>query len=398
MPIRKWPSDANQWTAASDSISAGEAKRLLGELQEATSGLGDAFVGAGFARGAWRSPDALLPTLGDQLPTVPLEALLARLAAFAAQTGPRWLVGDGAALDEFAHEVRTLAEAIRSLRVLAQRQRLTPFSARSRRPLEHALADVRVGAQLDRLALTLRRLTELASLPPASPAAWSEHAPALRDRGILPAEPEQNATGAPDWLVRLRGRREKAPMAPDALPDSGKVPRWPGRRFLQWMVRPRHARVVALGSAAVLLVSGALVLALMHGRVPPAGGTKSLTSAQATATASHAQRATSSPTQTAAPPTPVLAPAHLAVSPASVVLPCSGTSVKLTVSDTGGQALTWHASVSGNAVLSATSGDVSPHSSGTVGVHASGSQRGQGTIVFTSNGGRDTVSYKVSCH
>src|SRR5258706_7586059 len=259
MPIRKWPSDANQWTAASDSISAGEAKRLLGELQEATSGLGDAFVGAGFARGAWRSPDAMLPTLGDQLPNVPLEALLARLAAFAANTGPRWLVGGGAALDEFAHEVRTLAEPIRSLRVLAQRQRLTPFSARSRWPLEQALADVRVGAQLDRLALILRRLTELASLPPASPAAWSEHAPVPRDPGILSADPEQNATGAPEWLVRLRGRREKAPMAPDALPDSGKVPRWPGSRFLQWMVRPRHAQVVALGLAAVLLVSGALV-------------------------------------------------------------------------------------------------------------------------------------------
>ncbi len=408
MPLSKWPSDANQWTAASDVLPAGqatgdlavargsllhEAKRLLGELQEATSGLADAFVGAGFARGAWRSPDAMLPTLGDQLPNVPLEALLARLAAFAAETGPRRLMGDGAALDEFALEVRTLAEAIRSLRVLAQRQRLTPFSARSRWPLEHALADVRVGAQLDRLALILRRLTELASQPPASPSAWSEHAPALRDPGILSAEPEQDGAGAPEWLVRLRGRRGKASIAPDAPPDRGKGP----RRLLQGMVLPRHARALALGSAAVLLVSGALALALMHARVPPAGGAKSLTSAQATATTTPARQATPSSTQTAASPTPVLVPAHLAVSPSSVVLPCSGASVTLTVSDTGGQALTWHASASGNAVLSATSGDVSPHSTGTVGVHAGG-QRGSGTIVFTSNGGRDTVSYKVSCH
>jgi hypothetical protein len=132
--------------------------------------------------------------------------------------------------------------------------------------------------------------------------------------------------------------------------------------------------------------------------VPPAGGAKSLTSAQATATATPARQATPSPTRTAASPTPDLVPAHLAVSPSSVVLPCSGASVTLTVSDTGGQALTWHASVSGSAVLSATSGAVSPHSTGTVGVHASGGQRGSGTIVFTSNGGRDTVSYKVSCH
>jgi hypothetical protein len=410
MPVRKWPSDANRWTAASDVLPADhapgdlaaargsllhEAKRLLGELQDATSGLGDAFVGAGFARGAWRSPDAMLPTLGDQLPNVPLEALLARLAAFAAETGPRWLVGGGAALDEFAHEVRVLAEPIRSLRVLAQRQRLTPFSARSRWPLEQALADVRVGAQLDRVALILRRLAELASLPPASPAAWSEHAPAPREPGSLSAEPEQDGAGAPEWLVRLRGRRGKASIAPDAPPDRGKVP----LRLLQGMVLPRHARVLALGSVAVLLVllvSGALALALMHGRVPLAGGTTSLTNSQATAT--PARQATPSPTRTAASPTPELVPAHLAVSPSSVVLPCSGASVTLTVSDTGGQALTWHASASGNAVLAATSGDVSPHSTGTVGVHAGGGQRGSGTIVFTSNGGRDTVSYKVSCH
>jgi hypothetical protein len=412
MPIRKWPADAHHMTPASEATPAGqaaddlaaahgslllEAKRLLGELQDATSGLGDAFVGAGFARDTWRSPDALLTTLGDQLPNVPLEALLARLAAFAAETGPRWLVGGGAALDEFTHEVRVLAAAIRPLRALAQRQRLTPFSARGRHPLEHALGDVRVGTQLDRLARALRRLTELAPLleplPPREMAAWSEHTPALRDPGGLPAEPEQDGIGAPEWLVRLRGRRGKAPAAP---PDTGKAPPWPGNRLLKRMWPARHAWVVGL--AAVLLVSGALTLALLHGRVPPAGGAKALTSAQATATASHDRRATPSSTGTATPPTPAPVPAHLAVSPASIVLPCSGANVTLTVSDTGGQPLTWHASVSGNAVLSTTSGDVGPHSSGTLDAHASGGQHGPGTIVFTSNGGSAKVTYKVSCH
>ncbi len=119
-----------------------------------------------------------------------------------------------------------------------------------------------------------------------------------------------------------------------------------------------------------------------------------LTSAQVT----HTRSATPSPTRTAVPPTPVPGPAHLVVSPTSVVLACGGANVTLTVSDTGGQALTWHASVSGNAVLSATSGWVGPRSSGTLDAHARGAQHGSGTIDFTSNGGNGTVTYKVSCH
>ena len=405
MPVSKWPSDADHTTAAGDANPAGqatgdlaaargsllrEAERLLSELRAATAGLGDAFVGAGFAPGAWRSPDALLPTLSNQLPNVRLEALLTRLAEFAADTGPAWLAGDGAALDEFAHEVRVLAAAIRPLRALAQRQRITPSSDRGWQPLEQALGDVRVGAQLDRLARTLAGLAELSPLLEPLPG----HEPAAMGLGGLPGKRE-HGTGAPDWLMRLGGRRGRAP---DALPDAGKALLWRGSRLLQRMWPPRRARVLALGLAAALLVLVVgSALALTHGRLLPSGGTRSLTSAQATATATHRKRATPSPARTAAP-TPAPLPAHLAVSPASVVLPCSGASVTLTVSDTGGQALTWHATVSGTAVLSATSGWVGPHGAGTVGAHASGGQRGPGTIVFTSNGGTGTVSYKVSCH
>jgi hypothetical protein len=407
MPVSKWPSDADHTTAASDADLAGqaagdlaaargsllhEAERLLGELRQATTGLGDAFVGAGFAPGAWRSSDALLPTLSDQLPNVRLEALLARLAEFAADTGPAWLAGNGAALDEFAHEVRVLTAAIRPLRTLAQRQRITPSSTRGWRPLEQALGDVRVGAQLDRLARTLGRLAELAPLLEPLPG----HEPAAMDPGGLSGRRE-HGTGAPDWLLRLGGRRG---MGPDAPPDAGTTLLWRGRWLLQRIWPPRRARVLALGLAAALLVLVVgSALALTHGGLLPFGGTSPLTSAQATATATHLKRGTPSPARTAAAHTPAPLPAHLAVSPASVVLPCSGTIVTLTVSDTGGQALTWHATVSGTtAVLSATSGWVGPHSAGTLTASASPGQRGQGTIVFTSSGGTGTVKYRVSCH
>ncbi len=385
MPFSKWPSDANaasesaEYLAAARASMLDDARRLLSGLYQATSGLGDAFVGAGLATSAWRSPNAQLPALSDQLPDVRLDALLMRLAKFAADTGPRWLAGDGAALDEFAHEVQALASEIGPLRALAQRQRLSPPSARDRLPLEQALRDVRVGTQLDWVARTLRRLAELTPLleplplfPPAAPS-WPEPAP--MDPGGLSGA-QENRAAAPDWLVRMRG----------------EASRWPGSGLLRRVWPPRHARVAWLvAGALVLVVSGALVLA--HDQ-PPSGGTRVLTSAQVT----HTRSATPSPTRTAVPPTPVPGPAHLVVSPTSVVLACGGANVTLTVSDTGGQALTWHASVSGNAVLSATSGWVGPRSSGTLDAHARGAQHGPGTIDFTSNGGNGTVTYKVSCH
>jgi hypothetical protein len=365
MPVSEWPAEdpyppapfdttgADQAPEAltADAALVREAQHLLAELQEATRGLGDAFARAGFAPGAWHSADTHLSALSDQLPTISLEALLTRLGEFAGDMGPAWLADGGEALDEFAHEVTVLLETSRPLRALAQRQRLTPSVARGRLPLERALGDVRVGTQLDRLARTLGQLAEVAELLEPLPA-FSPSAPSRHPHGIA------------------------------AL----------GRRLLWTVWPPRRSRVLALGLVAgllVVVVSG--MLALTHGRPLLPGGAPVLTSAQATATAMLHRGATPSPT-----PAPI--PAHLAVSPASVVLPCSGTSVTLTVSDSGAQALTWHASVSGSAVLSTTSGWVGAHGSGTLSAHASGGQRAQGTITFTSNGGTGAVKYRVSCH
>jgi hypothetical protein len=88
----------------------------------------------------------------------------------------------------------------------------------------------------------------------------------------------------------------------------------------------------------------------------------------------------------------------LAISPTSLALACSGTPVQVTISDNGAQPLSWKATVSGTAVLSATSGTLGARSSASVSVHANGAQHGPGAITFTSAGGAVTVTYKVSCH
>jgi hypothetical protein len=147
----------------------------------------------------------------------------------------------------------------------------------------------------------------------------------------------------------------------------------------------------------VLALSGTVTLlhALSSLHPGPAGRL------QAVATAAQRGSATPSPgrTATAAAPTqaPGPAPATLAVSPGSIVLPCGGATVPVTAKNTGGQTLHWQASVSGDARLAATSGTVGPSSQATVLVHATGPQHGPGAIVFTSNGGRVKVTFKVSC-
>jgi hypothetical protein len=407
MPRSQWPSRPNNATAANhfdpadqagEDLAAAhgsllhEARHLLSELGDATTRLGDAFEAAGFGAAAWESPEAQLRTLNDHMPKVRLEALLTRIAEFAADSGPAWLAGDGAALDAFTYEVRVLVGAIRPLRSLAQRQRqrITSFAGR-RRPLERALGDRRVGTQLDRVARALDQLAELAPLleplssPPAARLAQDTEPQRPGDRAATSSE---FGSEAPDWLVRrLNGRGGMAP--------AGEKPsRWRGIRPFPRLPR---ARVMALGLAAALLVlvlSGVLALARMG--LPLTGGNKPLTIGQVMATATALRRLSGTPSGTAGTPTAPV-PAHLTVSPTSVTLPCGGNNATLTVSNTGEQLLTWRASVSGNATLSATSGSVGPHSSGTLTAHAPAGTHGRGAITFTSNGGSVTVAYKI-CH
>jgi hypothetical protein len=398
-----------------------DAERLLGELREATNGLGGALTAVGFPPPAWRAPEARLSTLSAQLPKVTLGTLMARLTAFAQDTESIWLAGDGAMLDAFVHDV--LAAAVEPLGALAKRQRtLTAAAARGQRSLkqalEQALQDGRVVAQLERLVRSLHELLELvphlAPMPPGSEARpWEGSAPRTLGSDGWRGEPE-DGLAAPLWPPEPVGPTglagQTGPTGGEQIPQGLLSGRWAARwlaglllpaRWLGGLRQQRRARVVlAVGLAVgVLVLAMSGTVALLHGLQPaPRAGLP--VSQQARATATQGGSATTSPvgSAAAASPTPVPDPAQLAVSPTSVVLPCSGSSVTLTVRDTGGQRLTWQASVSGNATLSPSSGTVVAHSETTVSAHATRTQHGPGAIMFTSNGGRAMVTFKVSCH
>jgi hypothetical protein len=454
MPVSDRPTRAGERDAAAaqggGSASPGDprdalhlARTLLRQVREANSRLGDALVAAGLPPSEWRTPEALLSELSDQFPEATVDALLIRLAEFAGGTGPIWLTGDGGALDDFEREAHTLGDVIRPLRALAQSQRITPASDRGWLALEQALGDMRVGAELDRLARALRDLAELApllvQLPPEATAEGAATAVAAAPSLDLPAgalNPERvdpwTGQPAPTWTAEAvpapggsaraaeagapaytpdgipiedSGDDQDAPTylmngeLPDARSDAPTVPIEPSRLprpRRTWGLRPR-TWVALLLTAAVLLVCTAVVTLASHisvpGNSPSAQATAEAQSELAlAATATHiAARNTPTP----APPTVVPA-AQLSVAPTSVVLACFSPSW-LTLQNTGGQPLTWQASAPGNVILFPSRGRLDPGASATVQARATAPQHGSRTIVFSFNGGAVDVSYKVTC-
>jgi hypothetical protein len=409
MPVNDWPTDVNPGDRATQDVAAAraamaEAKWLLGELHDGANELGDALAAAGFSPRAWRSDDARLAELGDQLPDVTVDALFSRLAEFTADSGPAWLAGDGEALDDFEHEVLVLAGVMRPLRVVAQRQRLTPPSRRGRLPLERALGDGRVGAQLDRLVRTLRLLVELApQLEPVPPEPdFAAGAPLGAGADVSLArhgDPTMPMGGGLPTTDEAAGHHSGIGGKALGAAFQGRMARlWAGVGAVRrvWAGLPRRTRLAAVAALLVIGVSVSGVLAL-HGITQPrtsAPGTKTVVASR-TATAGHAQ-VTPGRTTTTAATTPAPAPGKLAINPTSIRL-CPGTSGTLTISNTGGQALTWQARAPQTVILSATSGSLGAHTSATITVRVSGTQHGPGSIVFTAGGSNVTVTYRVSC-
>ncbi|MFI5274746.1 MAG: hypothetical protein ACHQ4H_17075, partial [Ktedonobacterales bacterium] len=70
-----------------------EVAAVLDELHQAITQLGNAISAAGLPAREWRSDDALLRPLSDQLPAVTLDDLISRASEFAAGSGPYWLHG-----------------------------------------------------------------------------------------------------------------------------------------------------------------------------------------------------------------------------------------------------------------------------------------------------------------
>ena len=448
MPVNEWPTNADSGGRSPSDRDAAraamrEARDLLHELRETTTRLGEALADADFAPNLWRAPEGRLDSAAENLPDVTVDALLKRLVSFAMEEGPARLDGDGQALNEFENEVWVLADVIRPLRALAQRQHLAPRAKRGTNPLLSALGDNRVGAQLDRMTRTLRALTEVAPhlepLPPGQdvgPSAplwpaesstgtwgdrtWGASQPSMSAPPFAASTPPGNldpagtpgkrGTGMPKWLARMQGRLGQSAGGAGAM---GGSPRWPGGGLVQRVksLRPARVRPLVAGALALglllVVVSGALALA--HMRSSSSGGGFALTgtaptlpagTATAIARATYIARGTATARARSALFTPTTAPARLSVSPANFVMPCSGSpSQTLKLQDSGAQALTWRASASGSVVFSATSGTLDAYSGSSITVHASsGRQHGSGTITFTWGSGTVSIAYSVFCH
>lgn len=352
-----------------------EAVDALESVRQCTRKLGDALVAAGLPARDWLGYDARIQFLDDTLPDVTLDDVITRLAEFSAGTGPDWLHGDHDAIARFNDEVAILDEVARTLRLVAQRERMAAVRQRSDLSVRRALGDARVGTQLDLLSRDLRDLVALAPfLAPLSPAEWSslssepDPAPASLEAASPPPAVQPPVPTVPVQHTRLRdfappvasgGFAARAPVL------SQRLSRAMGRvrvqtRALAERVSPRKWAVLG-GVAAVLVVATAL-LSLMG-----------------------------SPAHTPASP--------LTVSPAPLTLHCSSQApgVKLTLRNDAKTALSWLVTPPTGVQLSTTHGTLTPGATATITLSAHGAKAGKGTLVFSSAGGKVLAAYSVVC-
>jgi Viral BACON domain len=352
-----------------------EVVGLLEDLHKATTRLGDAIAAAGFHGREWRGLDAQLDELSDQFPEITLDDLITRLAEFSAGNGPAWLRGDRADIAHFNDEAAILGGVMRPLRVLAQRQRVTPARERSRHPFERALADGRVGTQLDLMARYLRDLEALAPfIAPLAPEEWNLASPAPpappAPRSFAAPAPAARSGPAMQSFTRLRdfadSARGSAPSSRQAGPSQAFT-RAVGRaragsealvlrlRLYRWMV-------VVIAALILAIATGLLTLAIHEG-------------------------------VTLAPPS------HLQATPAQLTLTCTGRGAThvLTLRNTGSASLTWQIAAPAGLTLSAAKGLLTRGASATVTVKVSAARAAHGTLAFTSTDGAAQVSYTITC-
>jgi hypothetical protein len=348
-----------------------EVVGLLEDLHTATTRLGDAIAAAGFHGREWRGLDAQLDELSDQFPEITLDDLITRLAEFSAGNGPVWLHGDRADIERFNDEAAILGGVMRPLRVLAQRQRVIPARERSRHPFERALADGRVGTQLDLMARYLRDLEALAPfLAPLAPEEWNLVSPAPPAPQPFAAAPAARFRPAMQPFTRLRDfaetRRGSVPSIRQAGSSQALTLAF-GRaragtevlvlrlRLYRWMV----AVIVVL---ILAIATGLLTLAVHQGSI-------------------------------------LAPPSHLSATPAQLTFTCSGEDAAhvLTLRNTGSAPLTWQIAAPAGLTLSATKGLLMRGASTTVTVKVSAAKAAHGTLAFTSTDGAAQVPYTVTC-
>lgn len=401
-----------------------EVLGLIEELRGSAKKLGDAIVGSGFPAREWVGPDAALALLGEQFPDVSLDAFLTRLAEFAAGMGPAWLRGGYAEIARFNDEAQVLHGVARPLRVFAQRQRMLPVRERGDLPLERALADGRVGTQLDLMAGHLRDLDALAPyIVPLTPSEWATLDPA----SAQPAQQAQRPAAGPDasaslpsvfsqqqWLLSSEpssaqpaqpaqfaqfAQFAQPAQSPDAPPleYAGATDTQQGFSRLRGFAPPpleTSAKGKDMPSAesphlVVRVPNGYGLLALLQRHKWLVLGITILTLSAGTGLLSLAALRTNAALHTS----------HLTATPQALHLTCAGKSATatLTVHDSGTSPLTWTLQPPAALRLSATHGTLKPGASGHLTATATTRKSAQGALTLVVSDGTLTVPYTVSC-
>lgn len=343
-----------------------EAADHVSKLHRATDQLGDALVAAGLPGREWRSEDAVLSLLATSLPDIDVDALITRLAEFAADTGPTWLHGDERDLETFHEEVAILRDVVRPLRVVAQRLRMASERERGDLPIERAFGHVRVATPLDLVASLLRDLELLAPvMAPLTPEEWDPppaSSPAPMPPGPVSYEPAPANAGRPVG-PRLRDFAPARPVG-DGATFATRI-----RKTLPAMMRhyseqvsdriQTHRLMVAAG-IVVVLATGVAIMQLVGGR-------------QA-------------------------APSPLIASPAQLSVPCASQRhhATLILKNMGQQGTAWMVTVPSGLGIAPTHGTLAPGQSAALQVTAATRSDQSGALDITASGTL-TVPYSVNC-
>lgn len=362
-----------------------EVVAAVEQLHRAATELGNAIAAAGLPARRWRSDDARLPLLSDEFPEITLDALLTRLAEFAAGDGPAWLHGDAATIADFNDEAQVLSEVVRPLHARARYLRTVP--ARDRElPIERALGDGRVGTKLDIVYRCLNDLEALGPfIRPLSPAQWQTLPAPEAEPAPVSAPPATSPASAPARASRVKARAAAAPQPSARFAGSAPASQGaePGPIYLNDVARNAVASVrLTMSRALEHARPYARQLSLRQWLVVAVAITALGTGTALLALASHGSTTS------------------LAASPANLALTCHGktSSLTLTLSDTGTSALTWTVpTIPAGLSLSATHGTLKPGAFIKLAVHATAARTAQGTLSFASDQGNAAVPYTVTC-
>jgi hypothetical protein len=344
------------------------ATEYLQELHGVVTRLGDAIEQSGLPGRLWRADEADLATLGDAFPSITVDELMTRLAQFATERGPNWLRGDEADLADFRAEARILYDIVHSLRVLAQRLRMTGAGTKSDLALERAFGNARVATPLDRVAILLETLDALGPfMAPIPPDAWGarQNAGMAQDAGAFGAA----AMIDPMDSQERRRLRDYAPSQ-DAAGEAPRAPkRTAGRRF-RWNPALLLRNRLALAVAGVVIV-GALAATLLV-RYPFSFAAKK------------------APTATPLP--------ALVAAPAALTLPCSTRrTVAMTLTNQSGAPVTWQAKAPTTVALTPAQGTIPAGQSATLQARLTSARATTGAITVTFGQASFAVPYTATC-